>query len=113
MAEIQFNRGGGKAFRISNKFVLILHIFFSIFNTHGQAYDHIGKYFQNLHGKASKFFDFPQHSINYHLPVFKDRSTQNWDRSNIKEGSEENKQARTRKQPKDDQVYEKPLAPNF
>ena len=75
-------------------------------NKHGN--DHIEEYFQNLHGKASKFFDFPQHSINYHLPVFKDRSTQNWDRSSIK-GALRNRreqQDRTRKQPKDDQVYE-------
>ena len=36
----------------------------------------IEKYFQNLHGKASKFLDFPQQSLNCHLPVFKDKSTQ-------------------------------------
>ena len=46
--------------------------------------EHIKNYFQNLHGKASKFLDFPQHSINCHLLVFKDRSTQNWERSSIK-----------------------------
>ena len=41
--------------------------------------DLIEKYFQNLHGKISKFLDFPEHSLNCHLPVFKDRSIQNWD----------------------------------
>ena len=70
--------------------------------------DHIEKYFQNLRGKASKFLDFPQHSTNCHLSVFKDRSTQNLDRSSIKAALRyiKNGKHRTRKQPKEDQVYE-------
>ena len=41
--------GGGKTYRISDKFVLILHIF-PFFNKHGQARvnDHIEKYFPPL-----------------------------------------------------------------
>ena len=85
MAKIQFKTGGGgKAFRISKKFVLILHIFFPFsINMDKHGNDHVEKYFQNLHGKASKFLDFPQHSINCHRPVFKERFTQKWDRSSI------------------------------
>ena len=71
MAKIQFKRwgGGGKAVSV---------------NIDKYGNEHVKNYFQNLHGKASKFLDFPQHSINCHLLVFKYRSTQNWDRSSIK-----------------------------
>ena len=75
-------RGGNsvqfKAFRISDKFVLILHVFFPFLinmDKHGNHHTENEKYFQNLHGKASKFLDFPQQSLNCHLPLFKDRST--------------------------------------
>ena len=86
VAEIQFKRwGGGQSSPNFRQICFDFAYFFSFFNKHGKhGNDHIEKYFQNLHGKASKFLDFPQHSINWYLPVFKNRSTQNWDRSSIK-----------------------------
>ena len=90
MAETQFKirGGGGRGEQSSPNFRQICFDFTYFFpvliNIDKQENDHIEQYFQNLHGKASKFLDFPQHSTNCNLPVFKGRSTQNWDRSSIK-----------------------------